>query len=91
METMTVNIKDMEPGIIKVEGQSRLTPFEAIYILKLVCRRTEEDISKEGVEVNDKVRIKIGVKVAELLTEMENKHPDWHLNDWVEWAENVGK
>ena len=90
METKTINIKDMEPGIIKVEGQSRLTPFESIYIFKLVCRKTEEDIKKEVLSVDNKARMKIGIKVAELLANTENKHPDWHYTDWVEWAEGLG-
>ena len=32
METKTINIKDMEPGVLKVEGQSRLTPLNSWYL-----------------------------------------------------------
>ena len=90
METMVIDTKDMAPGRIKVEGQSRLTPFESIYIYNLLCKRTEEDIKKEGMGVDSRARTKIGIKVAELLANTENKNPDWHFNDWVDWVEGLG-
>ena len=75
---MTINTKDLAPGTFKVEGQSKLTPFEAMYVARgaqLVINHSHEEKSLSGI---------LG-----MLIEMEKKHPDWHFEDWVKWTRNL--
>lgn len=83
METKTINIiniKDMEPGIIKVEGQSRLTPLQAINLIEHWCSIVE----MRGLRVGSLYRF----RVCGILIELENRNENWHFKDFVEWINN---
>ena len=79
--TVTIDLNDQPKAVLREEGKSRLTPFEALYLLELWNNIIEEQGS---YYVGSKYR----VKVLETLREMEYRNPDWHFNDFENWIKD---
>lgn len=79
--TYTIDITKQPKSRIVEEGKSRLTPFEALYLLELWCEIVERD---EILYLGSKYR----KKVCEVLREIEYRNPDWHLEDFENWIKD---
>ena len=79
--TTTINLKDQPRARFREEGKSRLTPFEALYLLELWC----DIVEREG---SFYFGAKYRMDVCDTLREMEYKNPDWHFNDFENWIKD---
>lgn len=80
----TVNINNNNDNTrLKVEGESRLTPFEALYLLELACMlRVGTPDGKMEKHITHSAR----VSFLNDLIEQERLHPEWHFNDFELWV-----
>lgn len=76
---MTYNASEVkgEPISFREEGKSRLTPFQAMYLVELWCSFPE----KEGYQINSVYRM----KVCDVLKEVEYRNSDWSFDDYGKW------
>ena len=65
------------PYPFRVEGKSRLTPFQAMYLVELWCSFPE----KEGYQINSVYR----KKVCDVLKEVEYRKSNWSFGDYEKW------
>lgn len=77
--TYTFDITKQPKARIIEEGKSRLTPFEAMYLVELWC-----NIVEDHLYITSKYRL----LVCDTLRELEWRNPDWHFNDYKNWIEN---
>ena len=77
MASFTVN-PIASDSYYSIEGQSRLTSFEAIYLLELALDLAKKKaVSKENMPKR--------YEIAGLLKKMEESHPNWHFYDYELW------
>ena len=79
--TYTIDITKQPKATIREEGKSRLTPFEALYLLELWC----DIVEREG---NFYFGAKYRMDVCDTLREIEYRNPDWHFNDFENWIKD---
>lgn len=79
--THIIDITKQPKAKIVEEGKSRLTPFEALYLLELWC----DIVEREG---SFYFGAKYRMDVCETLREMEYRNPDWHFNDFENWIKD---
>ena len=79
--TAIIDLNDQPKAVLREEGKSRLTPFEALYLLELWCNILEEEGS---YYVGSKYRM----MTLEALREVEYRNPDWHFSDFENWLKD---
>ena len=65
------------PYPFKEEGKSRITPFQAMYLVELWCSFPE----KAGYQINSVYRR----EVCDTLMEAEYRNEDWSFGDYEKW------
>lgn len=75
--TITIDVTKQPKFRIVEEGKSRLTPFEATYLVELWC-----NIVESHLYINSKYRL----LVCDTLRELEWRNPDWHFRDFENWV-----
>lgn len=81
MATIAVN-PAVSDSYFSIEGQSRLTPFEAIYLVELAY-----DLAKERALSREEVPAKH--EIVDMLRRTEDAYPGWHFYDYETWVKNT--
>jgi len=81
MASFTVN-PIASDSYYSIEGQSRLTSFEAIYLLELALA-----LIKRGASSSEEIPSRY--EIAGHLKSLEDMHPNWHFYDYEICIKNM--
>lgn len=66
---------------VKLEGYSKLSPFEALYLVELGLNQVQEEcLAKTGYK--GIIHAETRLDFIKDLIELENTHPDWTFDDF---------
>ena len=87
-ETVKISLATSKNGKSKLveEGRSRITPFEALYLLELGCHQLTLDHQAQCNGDIGTVSTQVRVQIAEALKNLECENPDWHFDDFELWV-----
>lgn len=85
VRTSLATLKDGKPWLAE-EGKSRITPFEALYLLELGCHQLTLDHQAQCNGDVGTVSTQARVQIAEALKNLERENPGWHFDNFELWV-----